>query len=58
MNEGINILLAPNGVFDLWSIVHLAWGEGGILNGIDYLPSNLPPIRKLTLFPLVELHDS
>jgi hypothetical protein len=58
MKEGINILLAPNRIFDLWLIVLLAWEEGGILDGIDFLPSNLPPIRKFTLFPLVELHDS
>ncbi len=58
MKEGINILLALNQVFDLWSIVLLAWEEGRILDGIDFLPSNLPPIKKFTLFPLVELDDS
>jgi len=58
MKEGINILLASNGVVDLWSIVLLAREEGRILDGIDSLPSNLPPIRKFALFPLVKLNES
>jgi hypothetical protein len=58
MKEGINIFLASNRIFDLWSIVLLTWEEGGILNNIDSLPSNLPPIRKFALFPLVKLNES
>jgi len=58
MKEGINIHLASNGVFDLWSIVLLAWEEGRILDGIHFLPSNLSPIRKFALFPLVKLSES
>jgi len=37
MKEGINILLVSNQVFDLWSIIFLAWEEGRILDGIDSL---------------------
>jgi hypothetical protein len=58
MKEGINILLASNQVFDLWSIVFLAWEEGIILDGTNFLPSNFPPIRKFALFPLVKLSES
>ncbi len=58
MKEGINIHLASNGVFDLWSIVLLAWEEGRILDGIVFLPSNLSPIRKFVLFPFIKLSES
>jgi len=58
MKEGINILLVSNQVFDLWSIIFLAWEEGRILDGIDFLPLNLPPMRKFVLFLLVKLSES
>jgi len=38
MKEGIIIILASNRVFDLWSIVFLAWEEGRILDGTRSLP--------------------
>ncbi len=58
INEGINILLASNQIFDLWSIFLLAWEERRILDDIDFLPSNLPLVRKFVLFSLVRLSVS
>ncbi len=39
-------------------IVLLAWEERRILDGIDFLPSNLPLVRKFALFSLVKLNES
>ncbi len=58
MKEGINILLASNQIFDLWSIFLLAWEERRILDDIDFLPLNLPLVRKSVLFSLVRLSES
>jgi hypothetical protein len=58
MKEGIKKKLALIRVFDVWSIILLAWEEGKILDGIDSLPSNLPPIGKFMLFLLVRLSES
>jgi hypothetical protein len=53
MKEQISILLASNQVFDLWSIVLLAWEERRILDGIGFLPLNPAPIGKYVLSPFI-----
>jgi hypothetical protein len=58
MKEDINILLASNQVFNLWSTIFLAWEEGRILDGSGSLPSNPIPLGKFALSPLVRLSES